>query len=106
MKRIYIAGPRTGFPEHNFPAFNRAAAEWRALGWKVLNPAESFAGDTGRPYKDYVDHDIDLLKKCDAIALLDGWDGDGARGSVWEWAIAQKLLDMDIYRADKPVPPR
>jgi hypothetical protein len=96
----------TGLPEWNFPAFNWAAAEWRAAGWEVLNPAEAFGGATDRPYKDYVQHDIELLKTCDAIALLKGWDGENARGSVWEWAVASKLLDLDVFAADRPVPPR
>lgn len=96
----------TGLPAFNFPAFNWAAAEWRAAGWEVLNPAESFDGNTTLPYKEYVEHDIDLLKSCDAIAMLDGWDGEGARGSVWEWGVARKLLGIRVYDADKPVPPQ
>lgn len=104
--RIYIAGPMTGLPAFNFPAFNWAASEWRAAGWEVLNPAESFDGNTGLPYKSYVEHDIDLLKTCDAIAMLAGWDGEGARGSVWEWGVAKQLLGLQVHDADKPVPPR
>lgn len=104
--RVYIAGRMTDLPEWNFPAFNWAAAEWRAAGWEVLNPAEAFDGNTGLPYKDYVEHDIDLLKTCDAIAMLHGWDSEGARGSVWEWGVARKLLNLKVYDADKPVPAR
>lgn len=96
----------TGLPEWNFPAFNWAAAEWRAAGWEVLNPAEAFGGATDRPYKDYVKHDIELLQTCDAIALLRGWDGEGARGSVWEWGVAKQLLGLNVYDADRPVPPQ
>lgn len=40
MKRIYIAGPMRGYPEHNVPAFNRAADRFRALGWDVVNPVD------------------------------------------------------------------
>ena len=29
LKRIYIAGPMTGMPEHNFPAFHAAAERFR-----------------------------------------------------------------------------
>ena len=38
--RIYVAGPMTGHPELNFPAFHAAATELRALGHHVENPAE------------------------------------------------------------------
>ena len=37
MKRIYIAGPMTGLPDFNYPAFNAAAARMRALGFEVEN---------------------------------------------------------------------
>jgi len=36
----YISGPMTGLPEHNFPAFNAAAAYYRERGFEVINPAE------------------------------------------------------------------
>ena len=38
-KRIYISGPMTGMPEHNFPAFHAAADRLRKAGWSVVNPA-------------------------------------------------------------------
>lgn len=38
---VYLAGPMSGWPEHNFPAFNKAAASLREQGHVVLNPAEN-----------------------------------------------------------------
>lgn len=101
--KVYIAGPMTGLPDFNFPAFNAAAKEWREAGWDVLNPAESFDGRTDLAYRDYVLHDIALLLTCDAIAMLPGWDGANARGSVWEWGVAQKLLGIAVYDATRVV---
>lgn len=101
--RLYIAGPMTGIELFNFPAFNAAAAAWRAAGWDVLNPAEAFDGDTERAYKEYVAHDITLLEQCDAIAMLPGWDGPNARGSVWEREVAVSLLGLAVYDALAPV---
>lgn len=100
--RVYIAGPMTGLPDFNVHAFHGAAREWRRMGWDVLNPAEAFDGDTTRSYAEYVVHDLALLKTCDAIALLPGWDGVNARGSVWEWGVAQ-MLGLAIYDANAPV---
>jgi hypothetical protein len=103
--RIYIAGPMTGHPEWNFPAFHAAAGAWRAAGWEVVNPAEAFGGATDLPYRDYVRHDLEVLQTCDAIAMLPGWDGPGARGSVWEHEVARGLLGLTAYDAARPVPP-
>lgn len=102
--RIYIAGPMTGLPDYNFPAFHAAAAAWRAKGWDVLNPAEAFDGDQTKEYKDYVAHDMTLLRSCHAIAMLPGWDGPNARGSVWERAIAL-LFGLPVYDASCPQRP-
>jgi hypothetical protein len=104
MMRVYIAGPMTGLPDYNFPAFNAAAQAWRVAGWEVLNPAESFDGRTDLPYEEYVEHDLDLLKTCDAIAMLPGWNGSNARGSVWERAIARRWFRIPVYDALSPVP--
>ena len=104
MSRIYIAGPMTGIPEHNFPAFHAAAKIWRGLGWTVLNPAESFEGRTDLPYREYVKHDIEMLRTCDAIAMLPGWDAPGSRGSVWEREVAT-MLGLPAFPAGLPVFP-
>lgn len=103
---IYIAGPMTGLPEYNFPAFHAAADAWRAVGWDVFNPAESFEGRTDLAYRDYVKVDLAALRRCDAIALLPGWDGANARGSVWEHEVAAELLGIPVYDARCQVPPR
>ena len=38
--KLYLMGPMAGLPDFNFPAFNKKAAELRALGHHVFNPAE------------------------------------------------------------------
>lgn len=104
MPRVYIAGPMTGIDDYNFPAFNAAARAWREAGWDVFNPAEEFSGDTSLPYRAYVEHDMKALRSCQAIALLDGWDGPGARGSVWEREIARTVFRLPMFDADDPLP--
>lgn len=95
--RIYIAGPMTGLPNFNYPAFFAAAGMWRAAGWEPVNPAGSFGSDQTRPYRDYVRADLALLRTCDAIYLLPGWDGPGARGSVWEYEVATTVLGLPAF---------
>jgi hypothetical protein len=71
---VYIAGPMTGYHEHNFPAFHAAAQAWRAKGHVVFNPAEQHGGDTGLPLDVYTRHDVHTLLQVEALALLPGWD--------------------------------
>lgn len=88
MKRIYIAGPMTGLPELNFPAFHAAAAKLRGFGFEVVNPAEINVDPAGR-WEDCMRADIRELVTCDAVALLPGWKQ--SRGAQLEHHIAQAL---------------
>jgi len=89
IKRLYIAGPMTGLPEHNFPAFHAAAERLRKAGWKVINPAENFGGRTDLPRERYLREDVAQLVRCDAIALLPGWEE--SRGAKLEYLLAREL---------------
>nr|WP_258197601.1 DUF4406 domain-containing protein [Pseudomonas aeruginosa] len=88
IQRIYLAGPMTGLPEHNFPAFHAEAARLRSLGYQVENPAEH--GEIpGFEWADYLRLDLQKLLTCQAIALLPGWmDSKGAR---LEFTVATNL---------------
>jgi len=82
--RVYIAGPMRGYAEHNYPAFRCAARNLRELGFDVISPVEVNHGpdDTGeQPPEHYLRNDlIELVRHCDSIALLDGWEESiGAR---------------------------
>jgi len=92
--KIYVAGPMTGLPEWNYPAFNAAAAELRAAGHEVVNPAE-MGEKYGTPdelaadlYKmaGLVVEELDALAVCDAIYLLSGWQR--SRGTRKELKVA------------------
>lgn len=97
MKTVYIAGPMTGIEDFNFPAFYKAAKEWEAAGWTVINPADSCGGYTAGSWGFYLEvARTSLTNGAHAIALLDGWeDSDGA---VCEKALAQKY-SLEIYLA-------
>ena len=83
MKRIYIAGPMTGLPEFNYPAFNEAAKRLRDLGFDVENPAENQEPKCGT-WLGYMRMAIRQLVTCDGVALLPGWRGSrGARIERW-----------------------
>lgn len=78
-RRIYIAGPMTGLPDLNFPAFEAAAAILRAEGWHVENPSDHGV-IFGMKWQDHLRYDIGRLATCAAIYLLPGWSrSKGAR---------------------------
>lgn len=89
MKRIYIAGPMTGYPELNHPAFHAAAAKLRAKGFEVVNPAEINPVDTSLDWAGCMRNDIRELVSCDAIATLDKWWE--SRGAKLEVCLASDL---------------
>ena len=88
MTRIYVAGPMSGLPELNFPAFHAEAARLRMLGHTVINPAE-INSDISAQWADCMLADIDQLVTCDGISLLPGWDR--SRGAKIEHHIATEL---------------
>ncbi|OOH86280.1 DUF4406 domain-containing protein [Comamonas kerstersii] len=93
--RIYIAGPMTGLPDLNFPAFNAAADELRNQGWHVENPAAHGVID-GAQWEDYLAYDITRLGTCGAIYLLPGWEK--SKGATLEAHIA-KMLGLQVLLA-------
>lgn len=88
-KRIYIAGPMTGYPDCNFAAFHTAAERLAQAGWKVFNPAENFGGRKDLPREAYLRLDLSMLAQCDAIAMLPGWED--SRGAKLEYLVAHEL---------------
>ena len=40
MKKYYLAGPMSGYPQFNFPLFHAVAAKLRASGYTIVSPAE------------------------------------------------------------------
>lgn len=95
--RIYLAGPMTGLPELNFPAFHAEAARLRKLGYDVVNPAEINL-DTGAKWEDCMRLDIRELITCGGLALLPGWHN--SRGAALERKIADGLGMPSYQSAD------
>ncbi len=83
--RIYVAGPMTGYPDLNFPAFHTAAAALRVRGHHVENSTEINA-DPKAPWLDCMRMDIARLVTCDAVYLLPGWEK--SRGAKVEHGLA------------------
>lgn len=85
---LYLAGPMSNLPALNFPAFHSAAADLRAVGHVVVNPAEINA-DQCSDWLTCMRNDIKQLVDCEAICLLPGWEK--SRGATLERQIALGL---------------
>ena len=115
---IYLAGPMRGIPDFNFPAFHKAAAELRAKGHTVFNPAERDEAEFGNitcPSGDENDFaklvgfqsGLSVARNCfladtqwicqfaDAIAIIPGWET--SRGAKAEKALGEAIGLEIIY---------
>ena len=102
-----------GIPYFSFGAFDAAAAFGRLHGFQVINPADLDRSVGFDPYalpSDYdwnqipqwfdlraaVRRDIDAIFRCDAIAMLPGWEK--SKGATAEYHLA-RWLGLEVLDA-------
>lgn len=113
--KLYIAGPMTGIPQFNFPAFDAAAEDLRNNGHEIVSPAElddpesraaAMASPDGAPgsgssngetWGDFLARDVKLIADTDidGIVTLPGWEK--SRGARLETFVAH-LCGKPLYR--------
>jgi nucleoside 2-deoxyribosyltransferase len=86
MKKIYIAGPMTGYENYNRDSFNSAAKCCNDNNAVPLNPATLPDGLTQGQYMDIC---FAMIRAADAIYLLKGYEE--SKGAMAELAYAEKL---------------
>lgn len=114
MKPLYLAGPMTGIPRFNFPAFEEATQRLRAAGHLITSPHENdtpavqaaawaspdgkldanhqIAGET---WGDILARDVKLVADCvRGIVFLPGWSK--SRGARLE-AFVGLLTGKDFF---------
>lgn len=111
--RFYLAGPMSGLPEFNFPAFREAAAEMRSWGVQIVSPAEldgaeveaeaakshtgEFPSDgklAGKTWGDMLSRDLKIvIDDVVGIVLLPGWEESrGANLECYAGLLTGKLF--------------
>jgi nucleoside 2-deoxyribosyltransferase len=80
--KVYVAGPMSGHPDLNFPAFEQATRELREAGFSVTSPHERDEASGFDPTKEgaqfalrlALQRDVEAVLEADGVALLDGWE--------------------------------
>lgn len=98
--KLYLAGPMSGIPDLNFPAFHAEAARLRGLGHVVVNPAE--LNPTSSDWLECMRVDIRELVMCDGVAMLPGWWN--SRGARLERQIGTGL-GLRVFSSDQLMEP-
>jgi len=114
-KTLYVAGPMTGLPQFNIPAFDRMTDRLRRLGHTVISPAELDSEDVraellaspdgryefggaitqdGSTWADFLARDVKLIAdQIDEIVVLpDWWRSRGARLEVFVGLLSRKPI--------------
>lgn len=89
MPRYYLAGPMSGLPQFNFPAFYAATAALRSAGYDIISPAElddkddagvAMASKDGNPtsvnrtWGDFLARDVKIIsEQAQGIIYLPNW---------------------------------
>lgn len=93
--RVYIAGPMSGLPDLNYPAFRSAALVLRSHGYFVENPAENEAPEPAPTWADWMRLGLTQMLTCSHVLLLPGWQK--SKGAIIE---ARTALDLGLIVID------
>lgn len=88
--KIYLAGAITNNPDYE-QQFNKAEDYLTSLGHTVVNPVKP----SGFTYKEYIDMGLNELMRCDAIYMLNGWDGSDGANLEYIYAVT---VGMKIFQ--------
>ena len=92
--RIYLSGKITGREKEDYTRqFARAESFYKTSGFEVVNPVligeEVLKLNPNAEWQDFMIRDIEALRSCTHIALLEGWEE--SKGAKMEKAEAEKL---------------
>ena len=102
MIRVYLSGPITGLSEEEYTRrFATAERHYEAAGYEVVNPVtigQELQKTIPNPtWDDYMKVDLEELRTCTHIAMLEGWHN--SKGALREKEEAERLgLEIMQYR--------
>ena len=90
-QKIYISGKMSGIDKEVYTrTFNEAQQQLEAQGSEVVNPA-SLGWEDNQPWADIMIEDLKLLKQCDAIYMLPGWQFSNGAQAEYYFARGHKI---------------
>lgn len=104
MTKYYLAGPMSGKPDHNWPAFTWWVEHLRRQQLEIVSPHELNDGMQNEPHTPEnrlkcMRADLHALIDCDAIMLMPGWEK--SRGACDEFEVARRLGLKIFFLAER-----
>lgn len=111
LPTLYIAGPMSGLPDYNYPAFRDAASILAKAGYGVLNPVDNekkrtddtrWVADNHAPWSWYMRRSLEQIAVADGMAVLPRWQN--SKGASLEVDLAlqlgMKVATVDAWAHD------
>lgn len=96
---LYVSGPYSGDIDANIAQARRAAIDLWERGYAVLCPhlnTQHFEVDCKVGYEDYIRRDIEMVRRCDGMVMLPGWEG--SKGALREKEVAEAAgIPVTVY---------
>ena len=95
MSRIYISGPITGVENYR-EIFLKKQLELEKLGNEVVNPSLLYLiMPSSSTWQEYMDICIPLLKLCDKITMLKGYENSKGACEELKYALQNGIMLYD-----------
>lgn len=89
--RVYISGAITGVADF-IDKFGKAETMLRNLGFEVVNPAKcNLILPKSTTWQEYMDVTLCMLKMCDTIFMLEGWETSKGANIELSYALGAKM---------------